>query len=78
MSAIRITFLYCDGGEECPREESGSVPFKIDPHPGDSAADQRAEAKGYGWTREGKKDYCPSCAQRIAEYRNRLDRKAPR
>lgn len=67
MSAISLVYLYCDGGALCPREDGQQAPYKIDPLPGESAADQRSQARLYGWLwkRKEKKDYCLVCAKRL-------------
>ena len=64
MSAIRLTYLYCDG-EGCDRGAVGHEPLNIDPHPDDTAASLRADAKGHGWKRRNGKDYCGICAERM-------------
>lgn len=62
MSAIRLTYLYCDGGKDCPRRDGEQEPFKIDPLPYESGHVQRQQAKQAGWVQRGSKDFCPSCA----------------
>ena len=69
MSAIKLTYLYCDG-ENCPRGESdGEQPFKIDPLPEEGPQEQRAAAKLSGWVRSYGKDYCPLCAKTSGKVR---------
>lgn len=65
MSSIKLTYLYCDGGDECPRRDGQQEPFKVDPVPDEDATLQRAQAKLSGWQQKGRKDYCPVCAESL-------------
>lgn len=60
MSIAKQTFLYCDGGYECPMNGeclySGSM---------DSATEQRKRASREGWVRRDGFDLCPECARRL-------------
>lgn len=49
----RLIYLYCDH-PDC----SDAPPFTIDPDPGETATEQRAEARREGWTRSDGKDLC--------------------
>jgi hypothetical protein len=71
MSAYKLTYLYCDGGNECPRGDGTSAePFVIDPLPEETAASQREHAKAAGWIRRNGKDYCSLCADRMRSVDN--------
>lgn len=69
MSAVKVTYLYCDG-ENCPRDDSDSpsAPFNIDPTTYRNIVEQRSEAEKAGWFRRGKKDYCSVCAPRYVSH----------
>ena len=48
MSISRLYLMYCDGGDECPRNEPGEdMPF--DPCTTDTISEQRRKAKTHGW-----------------------------
>ncbi len=65
MSARSIVYLYCDGGDECPRMDEGNIPFSSDATPGETAAMQRKYAKREGWIYRNGKDYCAECVSRL-------------
>lgn len=59
MSAVKITYVYCDGAKEglpCPTE---GHPWSADVGPGETAEYQRGR---YSWKHIGGKDYCEDCA----------------
>lgn len=55
MSISIETIVCCDG---CDENNGGDDRYM-------SAKDIRAERKLYGWTQIGKKDYCPSCSEKM-------------
>ena len=62
MSWSRITYVYCDGGEEC---QFPGEPYTADAGPDETAAIQRATYNKNGWLFKGGKDYCEGCADRL-------------
>lgn len=62
MSVSKMTFIYCDGGDECPRSEcyaySDASHFP--------AWKQREFYSSDDWLFKGGKDYCPDCVKRLA------------
>ncbi len=61
MSAAKQTFIYCDGGKECP--EDGCYAHSDASNM--TAAQQRVDYVLDGWLNKGSKDYCPACAKRL-------------
>lgn len=74
MTAVRMYHLRCDGF----RENRARCLFQVgdvsndprDPYPnvdrygGRTVAEERQRAAHDGWSRDGKKDYCPPCTER--------------
>lgn len=61
MSAVKETFLLCDGG--CGNS------FGID-NRNKSTAEQRESAKQNGWIYSGNNDYCPNCRAKNKDGKN--------
>lgn len=64
MSAVKQTYIYCDGGPECPRQDDEQPAYTVDFSLGNAAA-QRAGFKHSGWLYRNGKDYCQACAKRL-------------
>ena len=63
MSFSRITYLYCDGGEECG---FNGEPYQ-NGHGPDNVTLQRTDARTDGWRTclPGGRDLCPDCAKEL-------------
>lgn len=64
MSAVKQTYIYCDGGTECPRQDEDQPAYTVDFTDG-NAAQQRSRFADSGWIYRRGKDYCPACAKRL-------------
>ncbi len=63
MSIVVETYLFCDGGAECPRDAAANADGLKQ---GVTATEIRRQAEEHeGWVRHGRRDFCTDCAKRL-------------